>query len=230
MAKQSVETPDIETMGEVAASKTEVFFENNGKKVVTAIAALIVVVAAIFGYKALVLEPAELRAGEAVYAAQSIFDGVNPDYQAALDGSESAPGFLEVIEMYGSTATGNLACHYAGICYLRLGDNQNAKRYLQQYKAQKGIPAQIINAQNIALQGDIAVNESNYSEAVKLFEKAAALSENPLTTPLFTRKAGQAAQAAGDKALATSLYERVMTQYPATNEARTAEKLLGSIK
>lgn len=230
MAKQNVETPEIEVLGEAAMSKTEVFFEQNGKKVAIIITTLIVVAVALFSYKMLVLDPTEARASEAIFRAQLIIESATPDYQVALDGGGNITGFLDVIEQYGSTTTGNLANHYAGICYLKLGDNVNAKRYLSAYKAQSGIPAQVVNAQNIGLRGDIEVNEKNYTVAVTLFESAAAASENLLTAPLYLRKAAQAALAAGNQSKAVTLLESVVDLYPMTVEARNAEKILGTIK
>lgn len=230
MTQQNVETAQIEELGAAAMTKTEVFFEENGKKITIAIFALFVVAALIFGYKSLVLDPAETNAADAIYSAQARIEGAAPDYQLALDGDASSAGFLEIIENYGSTKVGNIANHYAGVCYLKLGDNENALKYLKKYKAQDGVPAQVINAQNIGLQGDIAVESKDYSAAVALFEKAAAISENPLTTPLFTRKAGLAAIAAGDTAKAEKLLQSVVSNYPASPEANSAAKSLGTIK
>lgn len=230
MTKKSVETSEIEALESAAISKTEQFLETNGKKVVIAICSLLVVAAAVFGYKVLVVEPTEARASEAIYAAQAALESNAPDYKAALEGDQDRAGFLEVIAEYGSTPSGNLANHYAGICYLRLGDNANAQRYLSAYKAQKGIPAQIINAQNLGLQGDIAVNNGDYTLAIELFNKAAKASDNILTTPLYMRKAAQVAIAAGDNAQAKMLLEQIKSKYPASAEARGADKYLGTIK
>lgn len=230
MSKQNVETPEIEALGEVAISRTEAFFETNGKKVAIVIFALLIIASALFGVKSLILDPKEQKASEAIYVAQAIFEGNNPNYQEALEGNESDAGFLEVIENYGSTKAGNIARYYAGICYIKLGDNDNAKSYLSQYKAQKGIPAQIINAQCVGLLGDIAVDEGNYAEAIKLYKNAVAASDNPATAPLYIRKAGQAAQAMGDVAQAKALYKSIVTLYPTSAESRNAEKYLGTIK
>ena len=73
--------------------------------------------------------------------AQYRFESTTPEYQLALEGDANGPGFLDVIDQYGSTRAGNLAKHYAGICYLRLGDLDNAATYLAKYKPAKGIPA-----------------------------------------------------------------------------------------
>ena len=111
-----------------------------------------------------------------------------------------------------------------------MGDLDNAAAYLAKYKPAKGIPAEIVNAQNIGLQGDIAVEKGDYAAAIKLFEKAAKVSDNNLTAPMYLRKAGLAEQAQGNEQKAAAFYEEIMTSYPASMEARDAEKLLGSIK
>ena len=147
-----------------------------------------------------------------------------------IEGDANGPGFLDVIDQYGSTRAGNLAKHYAGICYLRLGDLDNAATYLAKYKPAKGIPAEIVNAQNIGLQGDIAVEKGDYAAAIKLFEKAAKVSDNNLTAPMYLRKAALAANAMGNKEQALGFAQRIQNEFPASAEAQNAEKLMGTIQ
>ena len=135
-----------------------------------------------------------------------------------------------MIERYGSTPAGNLAKHYAGICYLKEGDLKNAAAYLAKYTPVKGIPGSVVNAQNYGLQGDIAVEQQDYARAVKFYEKAVKAADNNLTAPMYLRKAGLAEQAQGNEQKAAAFYEEILTSYPASMEARDAEKLLGSIK
>ena len=200
------------------------------EEMIIALLALFVLAAAIFGYRQLISQPRERKAAEMIAQAQYRFESTTPEYQLALEGDANGPGFLDVIDQYGSTRAGNLAKHYAGICYLRLGDLDNAATYLAKYKPAKGIPAEIVNAQNIGLQGDIAVEKGDYAAAIKLFEKAAKVSDNNLTAPMYLRKAGLAEQAQGNEQKAAAFYEEILTSYPASMEARDAEKLLGSIK
>lgn len=225
MTKQN----EQEALG-TAMNKTEMFFEKNSKSMIIALLALFVLAAAIFGYRQLISQPRERKAAEMIAQAQYRFESTTPEYQLALEGDANGPGFLDVIDQYGSTRAGNLAKHYAGICYLRLGDLDNAATYLAKYKPAKGIPAEIVNAQNIGLQGDIAVEKGDYAAAIKLFEKAAKISDNNLTAPMYLRKAGLAEQAQGNEQKAAAFYEEILTSYPASMEARDAEKLLGSIK
>ncbi len=226
----NAQTPEMmESIGE-AMSKTELFFEENGKKISYGIFALLVVAALIFGYKTLIVEPQAQKSAEAISNAQIIFEQETPDYQAALDGNDLGGGFLEVIENYGSTPSGNLAAHYAGICYLQLGDFDNATKYLAKYKAVKGIPAAIVNAQNLGLQGDIAVEMGEFAKAEDFYDKAIKASNNAISAPMYMQKAALVAIANGNTTKAKELFETISTNYASSAEGRNAEKYLGTIK
>ncbi len=226
MAKQVAQQ---ETLGE-AMNKTELFFEKNGRNIVYVFLALLVVAGLIFGYRSLVAQPRVERAAEMIAEAQYRFEAETPDYEAALNGDENGAGFLEVIDRYGSTPSGNLAKHYAGICYLHLGDLEAAAKSLAGFKAVKGLPGAIINAQNLGLQGDIAVEQGNYAAAVKFYEKAVAAADNNMTAPMYLRKAGLAAKAEGNNEAAAAYFERIKNEYPASTDAREADRLLGSVE
>ena len=161
--------------------------------------------------------------------AQARFEAENPDYELALNGDANGAGFLDVIDQYGSTPSGNLAKHYAGICYLKSGDVEQAALYLAKFSPVKGLPGALINAQNYGLQGDVAVEQGNYAAAVKFYEKAVKAADNNMTAPLYLRKAGLAEKAQGNNERAAALFQRILDNYPSSMEAREAEKLLGSI-
>lgn len=227
MAKEKILKPEEETLG-VAMSKTESFLEQHSKSATYCIIALLVLGAAIFGYKKLISEPRIEKAAELMMQAENRFGEENPDFELALNGDANGAGFLEVIEQYGSTPSGNLAKHCAGICYYKMGDLENATAYLKKYKAVKGLPGAIVNAQNLGLQGDIALEQGNYSAAATLYKKAVAAAENNYTSPLYLRKAGLAEQLQGNKEAANAYFQQILTSYPASMEAREAEKLMGA--
>ncbi len=230
MVKNNVNAPEIETLGEEAISQTEHFFENNGKKIIYAIIALVVVAVAVFGYKSAIVEPRMEKASEMLYKAQVLLESETPDYALALNGDESTPGFLEIADEFGSTPSGNLAYHYAGVCYLHTGDMENAGKYLAKFKPAKGVVASIVNAQNLALQGDVAVEGDDFKGAVSLFEKAAEASENQLTAPLYLFKAALASIAAGDTASAKATFTEISEKYPNSDEAEKANMYAASLK
>lgn len=228
MAKEQI-AAEQETLGE-AMNKTELFFERNGRNLIYVLLGLLVLGGAIFGYRALVSQPRIERAAELMTEAQNRFDAENPDFELALNGDANGAGFLEVIDRYGATPSGNLAKHYAGICYLRMGDMENAAKYLAKYSAVKGIPGAIVNAQNLGLQGDVAVERQDYAKAVSFYERAVKAADNNMTAPLYLAKAGLAAKAQGDMKKAEAFFERILAEYPASMQAREAEKYLGSIE
>ena len=212
-----------------AVSKTEQFFQENGKKVVIAVVAIVVGAVAGYLYKSLVIDANAEKASELIIEAQDRFGVQNPDFALALNGDENGAGFLDVVEQYGSTAAGNLAKHYAGICYLRLGDLENAEKYLSMYKSVNELGAEVVNAQNLGLRGDIAVERGKYEAAVALYKKAVAASENVYTAPLFLYKRLLAYVALGNKAEAQKCYDTLQAQYPMSVEAREAEKVMGTL-
>ena len=209
-----------------AVSKTELFFENHSKAIAWGLVALFVVVGAVYGYRKLVVEPRFEKASELIAEAQYRFEQENPNYELALNGDENGAGFLDVIEQYGSTPAGNLAKHYAGICYLHLGDLEKAAEYLAKYKKVRGLAAEVVNAQNLGLQGDVAVEQGDYEKAAKFFAKAVKASDNNYTAPLYLYKQGLALAAAGKVEEAKACYKAITEKYPNSSESRDAEKLL----
>lgn len=218
-----------ETLGS-AMNKTELFFEKNSKMLTYLLLGLIVLAALIFGYRSLIVAPRAEKAAAMISQPQYRFEASTPDYEIALNGDANGPGFLEVIDQYGSTPAGNLAKHYAGLCYLKLGDLDNAAKYLAKYSAVKGIAGSLVNAQNLGLQGDLAVEKADYASAVKFFEKAASASDNSLTAPMYLYKAGLAEQASGNQDKAAVIYQRLMDEYPSSFHTREAAKRIGTTK
>lgn len=229
MANEKVLNPEEETL-DSAMGKTEAFFEENASKVMYTLLVLLVLAAAVFGYKKLVSEPRIEKAAAMLSDAQYRFESTTPDFELALNGDANGAGFLDVVDQYGSTPAGNLAKHYAGICYLRLGDLDKAAEYLAKYSSVRGIPGAVINAQNLGLQGDIAVDKGNYAAAVKFYDKAVAAADNNFTAPLYLRKAALALRADGKKAEAKARLERILNEYPMSSDAREADKLLGTVE
>lgn len=227
MAKENI--AGQETLGE-AMSRTEFFFEKNGRMLIYVFIGLLVAAGAVFGYRALISQPRAAKAAEMIVEAQHRFEAQTPDYTLALDGDANGAGFLEVISKYGGTPSGNLAKHYAGICYLRTGDLTNAAKYLAEYSEIKGLPGALINAQNYGLQGDVAVDQQEYAKAVKFYEKAVKAADNNFTAPMYLRKAGMTEQAQGNTQKAEAFYQRILNDYPQSMDARDAEKLLGTLK
>ncbi|MFX5999199.1 hypothetical protein ABTF05_22725, partial [Acinetobacter baumannii] len=70
-------------------------------------------------------------AADALFKAQQYFaiDSLN----LVLNGDGQNKGALYVIKNYGGTKAANLAHYYAGVSYLKLGDFNNAVKYLKDF-------------------------------------------------------------------------------------------------
>ena len=208
--------------------KTEQFFENNKKLITWVLVALIVIVGGYFANKYLVAQPRAEKASAEMFAAIQNFGA--EEWQVALDGDGNYAGFLEVIENYGSTPQGSLAAHYAGICYLKLGDKESALAYLQKYDATSGAPAEIVNAQNLGLQADLIADGGDMAKAAALYRKAVKASENSLTAPYYLKKLGLAEEALGNKAAALAAFLKIADEYNTALEARDIDLYIGRLK
>ena len=129
MAKKKTAGDDRMVAVEEALGKTEQFIERNQKILMYVIMAIILVVLAYFGYRRFYLAPMEENAQNEIFMAQKYFEA--DSLNRALYGDGNALGFLDIIDDYGRPKTGNHAKYYAGICFLKMGDFEQAIDYLE---------------------------------------------------------------------------------------------------
>ena len=128
MAKDKKKQPvDNLTEVESALTKTEQFLEANSKLIGILIGAIVVISVGYMGLNKFYLEPRSTNAQEQMFMAQNYFE--KDSFNLALNGDGNNPGFLDIIDEYGSTDAGNLANYYAGISYLHMGQYDNAIQY-----------------------------------------------------------------------------------------------------
>ena len=225
MAKENVQK-DEERLEQIESTlgKTEMFIEAHQKTIMVVVAAIIVVVLAIFGVKKFVMEPREAAAQTAIFHAEQLFE--NNDYATALNGDGVNAGFMDVISEYGGTKTGNLAKYYAGICYLNTGDFNNAIKYLGEYKGKD----QIVKPLAKGAMGDAYLELDNAAEAAKCYENAALESENTFTSPMFLMKAGLAYEMVENYNKALEMYKIIKAEYPSSNEGFSIEKYIAYVE
>ena len=225
MAKENVQK-DEERLEQIETTlgKTEMFIEKHQKSIMIVIAAIIVVILAVFGFKKFVVEPREAAAQTAIFRAEQLFE--NDDYATALNGDGNNAGFLDVINEYGSTKTGNLARYYAGICYLNTGDFNNAIKYLGEYKGKD----QIVRPLAIGAMGDAYMELDNAAEAAKCYERAANETANSFTGPMFLMRAGLAYEMVENYKKALDMYKTIKAEYPNSNEGFNIDKYIAYVE
>lgn len=225
MAKENVQK-DEERLEQIETTlgKTEMFIEKHQKSIMIVIAAIIVVILAVFGFKKFVVEPREAAAQTAIFRAEQLFE--IDDYATALNGDGNNAGFLDVINEYGSTKTGNLARYYAGICYLNTGDFNNAIKYLGEYKGKD----QIVRPLAIGAMGDAYMELDNAAEAAKCYERAANETANSFTGPMFLMRAGLAYEMVENYKKALDMYKTIKAEYPNSNEGFNIDKYIAYVE
>jgi len=213
MAKENVKR-DEERLEQIETTlgKTEMFIEDHSKAITIVVAAVIVVVLAIFGFKKFVMEPREANADQAIYHAEQLFE--KDDFATALNGDGNIDGFLNIINEYGGTKSGNLARYYAGICYLNMGDFNNAIKFLSDYKGKD----QFVKPLATGAMGDAYMELDNAAEAAKCYEKAAKDTKNIITSPMFLTKAAYAYEMVENYKKALEMYNIIRDEYPTSNE------------
>ena len=220
MAKE-IKNENAEAIVE-AVSKTEQFFEKNGKLLISILAGAVVLCAAVFCWYKFVDQPKIVEAqGQMAYAEQNFRTG---DFELALNGDGNSLGFVQIIDEYGNKA-GKSVYFYAGICELQLGEWEQAIKYLQAYKVKDAILA----ARATACIGDAYVGLEDYKKALGYFEKAAAEADNMYAAG-YLLKAGAVAEELGDNAKALSFYKKIKDQYPQSMEAYDVDKYIGRIE
>jgi tetratricopeptide (TPR) repeat protein len=205
-----------------AVSKTEKFFNENGKILGGIVIGLIVVAAAVFCWYKFAYQPAVEEAQGQMAVAEENFRAA--DYELALNGDGNVLGFSQIIDEYGVKA-GKSVYFYAGVCELQLGNWDLAIKYLQSYKGKDAI----LKARATACIGDAYVGLEDYAKALTYFEKAAAVADNMYAAG-YLLKAGVAAEKLGQNEKALACYETIKDQYPQSMEAYEIDKYIGRIQ
>ena len=205
-----------------AVSKTERFFQENGKRLAIISAVFVALCVVVFCWFKFAYQPKVAEAqGQMAIAEQNFRAG---NYEVALNGDGNALGFVQVMDEYGKKA-GKAVYFYAGVCELQLGEWEQAIKYLEAYKGKDAILA----ARATACIGDAYVALEDYSKALGYFEKAAANADNMFAAGYLLR-AGIVAEKLGGNAKALSFYKKIKDQYPQSMEGYDIDKYIGRIE
>ena len=171
MSKKIEENPTGFQSVENALSRTEQYIEENQKSLTIIILAIVVVVGGYLGYKKFYLEPTNREAQAAMYVAEKYFE--QDSFKLALNGDGANYGFLDVIDEYSVTKAANLAHYYAGICYMRTGQFEDAIENLEKFDAEDIMVASVA----LGAIGDCYLELDDNEKAALLFESRATQKE-----------------------------------------------------
>jgi tetratricopeptide (TPR) repeat protein len=159
-----------------------------------------------------------------MYKSQLFFS--QDSFKLALegDGIESI-GFEAISSDFSLTPSGNLAKAYAGICYLNLGQYEEAIKFLNAYDGDD----QYFSVTVTGMIGDCYAELGDNDKAIKYFNEAAG-TENDVLTPYFLKKAAILLEVGGEKEDALKNYTRIKDEYPMSTESQDIDKYIARLQ
>ena len=208
MANTTNQQQAAQTM-EQSLNQSEAFFLKYKKAVIATVVALVVIVTGVVLYKTYVSGPKEIKASTAIAKGQELF--MAGDYQKALNGdSANFKGFVKLADEYSSTAAGNLANLYAGLCSAKLNKWEDAAKYLENFD---GADDQMISPAAEGALGNVYAHLNQLDKAVSHLKKAAEKADNNSLSPTFLIQAGEILESQGKNDEALKLYQTVKEKY-----------------
>jgi tetratricopeptide (TPR) repeat protein len=222
MVQNKKKTPENDGFKSVesALSRTENFIEKNQKAFLYGLGGLLLAVLVVIGYYKFIREPKIQDAWTESYKAEFYFE--KDSFNLALNGDGAYPGFLDIIDSYGSTPMGNAAEYYAGVCYMRLGDFDAAIEHLNNFESEDPM----VGTMAINLLGDANMELGNMDEALKYYLDAAEKANNEFLSPIFLMKAGRTYELKGNYQEALNIYKRIEKEFYNTAQQRDIEKYI----
>ncbi len=224
MAKYTTETnPKSLKNVEETLSKTEQFLEQNYRSLIYVLAGIIVIVG-LFWLAKIYLNKRGDEAQAQMYQAQKYLE--SDSLKLAVNGDGNYLGFLDIAKDYKFTSSGNLALYSAGICYLHLGQFQDAIDFLSKYSKKD----KVIGALALGATGDAYVELGDLQKGVAKYIEAADFGSNAFNTPIFLMKAGEIYELTNKYADALKMYERIQNEFPESTEGTSIDKYIARVK
>lgn len=231
--EQDSVTAEVFTTLDTSAGRAEAWVARNQNYILTSIGAVVIIVLAYLAYMSFVLKPLNEESTNAMAQAQTYFKQGMQDptvqdslYTLALEGDGVAPGFIEIIENYGSSDASQLATYNAGMIFLQQGDFDQAISYLDNFSTSDPI----LGALALGGIGDAFAELNQLEDALGYYQKAVSFAENDLTTPRFLLKAAQVALAVNKNSAAAEFLENLKENYASAPESNKAAVLLAQAK
>ncbi len=210
---------NVENVGQ-ALTTIEHFFETYKNIITYVLIGIVVIVGGIFLYKKAYIAPMEKEAQEQMFVAEQYFE--KDSFNLALNGDGNNWGFLKIIDEYNLTPTANLAHYYAGICYLRLGQYEQAIEQLKKFSSSDKLVKPIA----LGAIGDAYAELGKLDDAIKYYYKAAKTNKNDFTSPIYLMKAALLCETMNNYKEALEIYQTIKIKYPRSSDARLIDKYI----
>ncbi|SDF52874.1 Tetratricopeptide repeat-containing protein [Mucilaginibacter pineti] len=209
----------------VAAPQTSLgqsgnFVRENQKSLLFIAGAVIALIVIYFLYLKVYLGPREITAANQMHVAQDFW--AKKDWDKAIKGDASYPGFEKIISDYSNTKAANLAYYYLGTAYLNKGDYKQAIENLTNFRGDDIM----VSAEAFGSTGDAYVELKDYSNAATYFNKAVDKAKNKFLSPLYLKKLGLVYEEQKDNKSASETYKRIKSEYPESAEAQNIDEYI----
>jgi tetratricopeptide (TPR) repeat protein len=217
------ENPTTISNVEETLTRTEHYLEENYKTLLIGLG-IIVLCVGLFWLGKIYLNKRNNEAQSQMFQAERYLE--MDSLKLALNGDGNYLGFLDIAKDYKLTHAGNLAKYSAGICYLHLGNYNEAIEFLNKYSKKD----KVIGSLAIGATGDAYVELGNLEKGAALYIEAADFAKNSFNTPLFLMKAGEIYELTSKFPEALKIYQRIEDEYPESTEGNTIEKYIARVK
>jgi tetratricopeptide (TPR) repeat protein len=221
MAKKVEHRNEILENPEALAEKlqgAETWLERHPKTVVGVAAVIALIVGGYFGFR-YYIDNQNAEAQREMFQAVYYFEA--DSLNLALNGDGNNLGFKDIVSDYKFTDAANLANYYAGVCYLKQGQYEPARLYLEDFSSND----LLVQARAYSLIGDTYMEQEKYEDAAKYYQKAADYKSNKYFTPAYLMKAALAYEKSNQLDKAKDAYDRIITEYFESAELQNAKKL-----
>lgn len=206
---------------EEALMTSEAFLFKYKNIIVGVVVAIVVIVCGTLGYKHFISEPNELKASEASFMAERYFG--NDEFEAALKGdSLGNMGFLKIADEFSGTKAGKLANAYAGVCYAKLAQYEDAAKYLDKFSASDFMVAPAM----LGTIGNCYAQLGQLDKAAATLLKAAEKANSVVLSPVYLLEAGQILEKQGKNSEAVEAYKQIKNKYSNSMQAMDIDKYI----
>ena len=220
---QEQEQDQLENV-ENTLGRAEMFVEENREKFLLVIGVAVAIMLGVWAYFKFIKGPREDNASAQMHQAELYF--ALDSLKTALDGDGNYPGFLGIIDDYSGTKAANNAKYYAGACYLRLGQYDEAIKMLDGFSSSD----EILEPMSAGLTGDAYMEKGDVDKAASYYGKAVSKAgENKFVAPMYMLKLAVAYEKQQKLNEALSVYEKIKASFPTSTEAREAQKMIQTL-
>ena len=224
MAKKTDKNDDQFQQVEQALSKTEQYIEDNQKLLTRIVGGIVGIIALIIGINNLYLKPMSEDAKSDMYMAQIYFE--QDSFNLALNGDGQFLGFIDIADDYSLVKEGKLASYYAGVCYMKLSDYENAIEYLEDFSSDDIL----LSSLSLGLIGDAHMELGDTDEALDYYRDAAENNPNDFVTPIYMFKQAMIYEQNGDYEDALDIYNTIKSDYKESQQANEIDKYISRIE